>query len=62
VLEGGYHVQGLTKSVKAVLEEMLDETHYSEAKLSASEQNTDDETNRLISQVANKIHPFWKLG
>ena len=62
VLEGGYNVQGLTKSVKAVLEEMLDETHYSEEKLSASEQNADDETNRLISQVANKIHPFWKLS
>ena len=28
VLEGGYHIAGLTRSVKAVLEEMLDETHY----------------------------------
>jgi acetoin utilization deacetylase AcuC-like enzyme len=62
VLEGGYHVQGLTKSVKAVLEEMLDETHCPEEQLSASEQNATDETNRVISRVAGTIAPFWKLG
>ena len=39
VLEGGYNVQGLTKSVKAVLEEMLDETHCSEEQLVAFEEN-----------------------
>ena len=47
---------------KAVLEEMLDETHYSEEKLAAADAKADDETNRIISAVANKIHPFWKLG
>jgi acetoin utilization deacetylase AcuC-like enzyme len=62
VLEGGYHIQGLTKSVKAVLEEMLDETHCSEEQLVASELNADDEINLIISRVARTIAPFWKLG
>jgi acetoin utilization deacetylase AcuC-like enzyme len=66
VLEGGYHVQGLTKSVKAVLEEMLDETHCSAEQFAVLEQNVDqyaaDETNRLINRVAGKIAPFWKVG
>jgi acetoin utilization deacetylase AcuC-like enzyme len=60
VLEGGYHVQGLTKSVKAVLEEMLDETHFSEQKLAALEQKADADANRIIKQVALRINPFWK--
>jgi acetoin utilization deacetylase AcuC-like enzyme len=62
VLEGGYNVQGLTKSAKAVLEEMLDETHCSEEQFAAAERNADDETNRVISRVAKTIAPFWKLG
>jgi acetoin utilization deacetylase AcuC-like enzyme len=37
VLEGGYHISGLTRSVKAVLEEMLDETHISDERLSHRE-------------------------
>lgn len=62
VLEGGYHVQGLTKSVKAVLEEMRDETHCSEAQFDAIEQNADDEINRVINRVAKRISPFWNFG
>jgi acetoin utilization deacetylase AcuC-like enzyme len=62
VLEGGYNLQGLTKSVKAVLEEMLDETHCSEEQFVASEQNADDATNSVISRVAKKIAPFWTTG
>ncbi|MGV8057964.1 MAG: histone deacetylase [Smithellaceae bacterium] len=62
VLEGGYHVQGLTKSAKAVLEEMLDESHCSEEHLAAFESNAGDEINVIISRVAKTIAPFWKLG
>ena len=61
VLEGGYNVQGLTKSVKAVLEEMLDETRFPEEKLSALEQMDNEDANRIIRQVALKINPFWKV-
>ena len=60
-LEGGYHVQGLTKSVKAVLEEMLGETHCSEEQLRAFEISADDKTDGIISRVAQKIAPFWKI-
>jgi acetoin utilization deacetylase AcuC-like enzyme len=62
VLEGGYNVQGLTKSAKAVLEEMQDETHCSEEQLLAFEQNAADITNSVISRVAQTIAPFWKIG
>jgi acetoin utilization deacetylase AcuC-like enzyme len=62
VLEGGYNLQGLTKSVKAVLEEMLDETHRSEEQFVASERNAGSGTDSVISRVAQKIAPFWKLG
>ncbi len=62
VLEGGYHISGLTKSVKCVLEEMLNETHCPEEILAAFTQSANDETNRLISHVTNKVNQFWKLG
>lgn len=62
VLEGGYHLQGLTKSAKAVLEEMLDETHCSEDQFLFLEQRAFDETNFIISRVARTIAPYWKLG
>lgn len=61
-LEGGYNIQGLTKSVKAVLEEMLDETHHTEEQLVASEQNVNSGTDGVIGRVVQKISPFWGLG
>jgi acetoin utilization deacetylase AcuC-like enzyme len=61
VLEGGYHVAGLTKSVKAVLEEMLDETHISEENLSSLEREVDEETGQLINKVISGIRPYWKV-
>jgi acetoin utilization deacetylase AcuC-like enzyme len=61
VLEGGYNVLGLTKSVKIVLEEMLDETHFSEEKLCALEQEKNEDVNRIIRQVALGINPYWKV-
>jgi acetoin utilization deacetylase AcuC-like enzyme len=61
VLEGGYHIQGTTQSIKAVLEEMLDETILSETKLSALEQAAGPDTNRLINKVARTISPYWDV-
>ncbi len=61
VLEGGYNVQGLTKSVKIVLEEMLDETHFSEEKLSRLEQLSNNDANNIIKQVATRIQPYWRV-
>jgi acetoin utilization deacetylase AcuC-like enzyme len=61
VLEGGYHVAGLTKSVKTVLEEMLDETHFSKEKLSSLEREADEDTNHVIEQVISRINPYWKV-
>jgi acetoin utilization deacetylase AcuC-like enzyme len=61
VLEGGYHVVGLTKSVKAVLEEMLDETHFSEERLSHLEKEADEETGHLINKVISVIRHYWKV-
>jgi len=61
VLEGGYHLAGLTQSVKAVLEEMRDDTHYPEEKLASLEKEADENTNHIIKQVISKIKPYWKL-
>ena len=61
VLEGGYHIAGLTKSVKAVLEEMLDETHCSKEKFSSWEREADEDTNQIIEQVISMINPYWKV-
>ena len=62
VLEGGYHLIGLTRSVKAVLQEMMDETHFSEERLSLLEKEVDEETNRLIiDKVISRINPYWKV-
>lgn len=61
VLEGGYHIVGLTRSVKAVLEEMLDETHVTEDRLSSLENGTDEETDQLVNKVISRIRPYWKV-
>jgi len=60
VLEGGYHVASLAKSAKCVLEEMLDENHFSQEKFSTLKQDIDEETDRLIRQVTSTVKPFWK--
>lgn len=61
VLEGGYHIAGLTQSVKAVLEEMRDDTHCPEKKLTSLEKEADENTNHIIKQVCSKIKPYWNL-
>jgi acetoin utilization deacetylase AcuC-like enzyme len=61
VLEGGYHVMGLTRSVKATLEEMFDETHWTEKKLAAMEQEADEDNKPIIQSVIASIRPFWDV-
>ena len=61
VLEGGYHISGLTRSVKAVLEEMLDETHISDERLSLIEKEADEKTWHLINKVISIIRHYWKV-
>jgi acetoin utilization deacetylase AcuC-like enzyme len=62
VLEGGYHIAGIAKSVKAVLQEMLDETHFSEERLSLLEKEVDDENHQsIIDKVIARINPYWKV-
>lgn len=61
VLEGGYHVEGITKTAKAVLHEMLDETHVSPEKLTSLEQDIDEETGQVIHRVIAGINPYWDV-
>jgi acetoin utilization deacetylase AcuC-like enzyme len=62
VLEGGYHVDGLAKSVKAMLQEMLDETHCSDERLAIMEKDVDQETYQLIiDKVIARINSHWKV-
>lgn len=61
VLEGGYHVAGLTRSVKATLEEMFDETHWTDKKLDAMEQDADPENKPVIQSVIAGIRPYWDV-
>jgi len=61
VLEGGYHIIGLTRSVKAVLQEMLDETCYSEERLSLLEKEASEDDHQLIHKVITRISPYWKV-
>ena len=59
LLEGGYHVAGLTRSVKAVLEEMYDETHWTDKKLAALEQDCDPDNKPVIQSVMSTLRPYW---
>jgi len=61
VLEGGYHVAGLTRSVKVMLEEMFDETLYTRKKLTAMEQEADDDNKPVIQSVIAGIRPIWNV-
>jgi acetoin utilization deacetylase AcuC-like enzyme len=62
-LEGGYHIDGLTASVKAVLKELRDETHVSEEDLFRIENEAEERFNPvepLINRVINQIEPLWR--
>ncbi|MBP7342896.1 MAG: histone deacetylase [Smithellaceae bacterium] len=61
VLEGGYHVTGLTRSVKAVVQEMFDETHWTDRKLDELEQHADEYNKPVIKSVTDVMRPFWNV-
>jgi acetoin utilization deacetylase AcuC-like enzyme len=60
VLEGGYNVQGLTKCVRAVLLELLGETHVTEGTLSRMAGETGEQADRVIGRVREQLAPYWK--
>lgn len=61
VLEGGYHIQGLTKCVRAVLLELLGETRVTEEILSGLAADTDERAERLIGRVRAQFKPYWPV-
>jgi acetoin utilization deacetylase AcuC-like enzyme len=61
VLEGGYHTVGLARSSKAMLEEMFDETHWTDKKLDEMEQHADEENKPVIRSVINVMRPYWDV-
>jgi len=61
VLEGGYHILGLAKCVRAVLLELLEETQVTEETLLRMAAGTDDKAKILIGQVRKQIEPYWPV-
>jgi acetoin utilization deacetylase AcuC-like enzyme len=59
-LEGGYHLGGLTESVKRVLNEMLGVTHVSDQKLAEMDKEAGDK-NPIIKRVIEQIKPIWRV-
>jgi len=60
LLEGGYDLIGLKKSVKKVLEEMKGITHRNEDELSRIEADADVATDSVIKTVRDQIDPLWQ--
>lgn len=63
-LEGGYHIDGLTSSVRAVLKELRDETRCTQEDLLRIENEAEERfspVEPLISRVANLIEPLWRV-
>jgi acetoin utilization deacetylase AcuC-like enzyme len=60
VLEGGYHLGGLTEGIKVVLDEMSSATCVTEADLRRHEGEADASVNRTIESVIGQIKPYWK--
>jgi acetoin utilization deacetylase AcuC-like enzyme len=61
VLEGGYHIQGLTRSVRAVLLELLEETWATEEALLRMADGADEKADRLISRLRRQFEPYWPI-
>ncbi|MEI7590837.1 MAG: histone deacetylase, partial [Deltaproteobacteria bacterium] len=60
-LEGGYHLAGLTASVKSVLMEMSGETNASQKFLTMFAQGASSNYNEIIKKVQDKIQPIWQV-
>lgn len=61
VLEGGYHVEGLTESVKTMLQEMREDTHFSEDDLDRLEYEADQGKDTTVRRVQEYIDPIWQI-
>jgi acetoin utilization deacetylase AcuC-like enzyme len=61
ILEGGYHILGLTKSVRAVLLELLGETCATEEMLARLAAATDEKADILIGRVREQFEPYWPV-
>ena len=61
VLEGGYHIQGLTKAVRSVLQELLGETQMNRETLDRMAENSSEACRHLIGRVQGKIAPYWPV-
>jgi acetoin utilization deacetylase AcuC-like enzyme len=61
VLEGGYHIQGLTKCVRAVLLELLGETCATEARLASLANEADAKADILIGRARQQFEPYWPV-
>jgi len=61
VLEGGYHVSGLTASVRAMLNEMSDETHCRENALVELENEADEYNTLLFKKVMAQHDQYWHV-
>lgn len=60
-LEGGYNLDALASSIKAVLLELRDETHLSEEELQRMADSGRNEQVAKIDQVIAQIKPFWPV-
>ncbi|MBP1721221.1 MAG: histone deacetylase family protein [Deltaproteobacteria bacterium] len=61
ILEGGYHILGLTKCVRAVLLELLGETCATEEMLARLVAGTDEKADILIGRVREQFKPYWPV-
>ena len=60
-LEGGYHIDGLAESIKAVLIEMQDRTHVSDDVLSQMENDAGSQIDPVIKRVMDQVNPIWQV-
>jgi acetoin utilization deacetylase AcuC-like enzyme len=60
-LEGGYHIDGLTQSVKAVLNEMNGKTHHSDEEIERIAHDAIMWKTPIIQKVIDRHAPFWKF-
>ena len=60
-LEGGYHIDGLAESIKAVLIEMQDRTHVSDDVLAQMENDAGSQIDPVIKRVMDQVNPIWQV-
>jgi acetoin utilization deacetylase AcuC-like enzyme len=60
-LEGGYNIQGLRDSVKAVLLEMRGETYQTDEHLAAIASEAEKDIDKIIQAVLTHIEPVWPV-